>query len=529
MTAPKQGFHIEGSGPEAAFAKAARAVIQHADRVLEVGGAETPLCTAMAAMPEVDGVLSIGLSETAAQRLTATPGMASQLQIDTAAVDTATTEAVAAKVRAFGPNVLILHAGPGEVVWLQQVDLSGFDRCVISFERPDSNLTDRAACKARLKAFGFRKQPALSSRRVWVCSKPARDRFDTNRRPSHQGGWSERIEIHQNAVVQPTVGRSLSAARGVQTASGEDVPLSAHWRHARRMTLPFPRPQVHDAVPGRHLWGGIFYSMFSHFVAESLSRLWALDADVASVVFIKIGEHQSNALAGYHRDLFDLMGVRCPVHIVETPTAFGELVVPGQGFGLGAIVEGTARFKSYLAHNFATDVAADGPEKLYISRSLLGTGKGSILGESVIEARLRDEGYEVFHPQQHDIRTQIARYRAARQVVACDGSALHLLALCQNHRQRVAVICRRKSAETRQIARNIKGFTGVEPCVIQCLDREWQRQTVSKRKGLVMGQPNLPLLHAQLLANGFVTGTAPWAPLTQDQLDGALGADWSPI
>lgn len=517
-------------------AKAAVALIRPKDRVLEIGGGDAPLCAAIADATDVWRILSCGMHRSAAERLLTSHGHDSRVTIRTQTLtlgaQTPGTLNFNEVVETFRPNVLIVHVGPDEAELLQSADLRGFVRSLFDFSRPECRIADMFTAKSQLKKLGFRKQPAQSSRHLWVCTQPATDHFDPANRPSHHGGWSEQIEVHKNAVVQPTVGRSLSAQRGVQTAAGGDIPISGHWRHGRRMTLPFAPPQVGKTLPGRHLWGGIFYRMFSHFVAESLSRLWALDADdgpIDSVVFVKIGENQDSDLAGYHRDLFDLMGVRCPVQVVDTPTAFEELVVPGQGFGLGSIVEGTARFKAYLARNFATDVAPEGPDKLYISRSKLGLGKGSLLGEAVIEEHLRAEGYEIFHPEQHDIRTQVARYKAAQQVVACDGSALHLLALCHKPCQRLAMICRRKSVETRQIARNIHGFTGVPPQVIHCLDGEWQRDTGSKRKGLVMGQPNLAVLHMHLLEGGFVTSTAPWAPLEHDQLVADLGAGWAPV
>ncbi|MEL7092514.1 MAG: glycosyltransferase family 61 protein [Pseudomonadota bacterium] len=495
---------------------AARALIAPGDAVLETGPAMDPLSPRMAA-------------DSAATWRLHSPTWAAPTPSNLT-VDTGKTP-LAALIATRPPDVLILHVGPAEAAALHTTELAGIERCLINFRTPGCTIALMRAAKSRLKALGFAKQGPHSSRWLWVCSRRTAQ-TDAATRPSHKGGWSEQIEMHANAVVQPSVGRSLSAPRGVQTASGADVPLSGHWRHNRRMTLPFSPPPACVDLPGRHLWGGIIYRTFSHFIAESLGRLWALEATpdpIDGVVFVKIGEQQDATLTAFQRDMFALIGVRCPVHVIETPTRVAELVVPGQGFGLGSIVEGTARFKDHLDRHFAKDIAPDGPERLYISRSQLGLGRGSLLGETVIEDHLRAEGYEIFYPEQHDIPTQIARYKAARQVVACDGSALHVLALCRNKSQQVAMICRRKSMETRQIARNIKGFTGRAPVVIHCLDREWQRASGSRRKGLVMGEPNLPTLHAHLSQAGLITGKTPWPALETDALSAALGADWAPI
>ncbi|MFC3119099.1 glycosyltransferase 61 family protein [Jhaorihella thermophila] len=102
------------------------------------------------------------------------------------------------------------------------------------------------------------------------------------------------------------------------------------------------------------------------------------------------------------------------------------------------------KFRTAIHERFAREVEPDGPERLYVSRSALGLGKG-LLGEELLESLLEREGYEIFHPQKHPMQTQIARYKAARQIVAADGSALHLYAMVGRADQRVAMISRRES------------------------------------------------------------------------------------
>ena len=56
---------------------------------------------------------------------------------------------------------------------------------------------------------------------------------------------------------------------------------------------------------------------------------------------------------------------------------------------------------------------------------------------------MREEGYEVFHPQKHSHLEQIQAYKAATHVIAVDCSPLHLLALVGHDAQKVGVIARR--------------------------------------------------------------------------------------
>ena len=74
------------------------------------------------------------------------------------------------------------------------------------------------------------------------------------------------------------------------------------------------------------------------------------------------------------------------------------------------------------------DLSVSGPSKLYVSRSgLLGT-PGQVVFEHQLEKALQAEGYSVFHPQDHDLETQVATYRAADVILGVEGSAFHLVA-----------------------------------------------------------------------------------------------------
>jgi hypothetical protein len=152
---------------------------------------------------------------------------------------------------------------------------------------------------------------------------------------------------------------------------------------------------------------------------------------------------------------------------------------------------------------FARDVAPEGPERLYVSRSALGPGRGGLIGEDRLEACLAAEGYEVFHPEQHDLATQIARYKAARQIVAAEGSALHLFAFVARGDQDVAVIVRRRSGATDRIAAHIAAFAGKPPQLIETLARVWRHRAVD-RKRLDLGELDLPATGVALRAGGFV-------------------------
>ena len=129
------------------------------------------------------------------------------------------------------------------------------------------------------------------------------------------------------------------------------------------------------------------------------------------------------------------------------------------------------------------------------------------MGETVLEKHLEAEGYEIFHPQEHSLEVQIARYRAAKKVIAAEGSSLHLYAFAGGPETEVAMILRRKSKATQHISTHIESFTGVKPLWIEHLRRMWRRVD-TPRKRLWIGEPDFAAMQADLAAGGFISAGA---------------------
>jgi len=132
-----------------------------------------------------------------------------------------------------------------------------------------------------------------------------------------------------------------------------------------------------------------------------------------------------------------------PVHIVKPAARFENLVVPGQGLGLGTISTGTPELRHSFNSRLCAAVEPSGPAKLYVSRSKLSPQSSGILGETTLETQLSNDGYTIFHPQDHSLRSQIAHYRGAEKIIIADGSAGHLVALVCRPDQKIAYIVRR--------------------------------------------------------------------------------------
>lgn len=348
---------------------------------------------------------------------------------------------------------------------------------------------------------------------------------DATRAPSPEGGWSTRILSLKDAVVVPTAETGMVQPSGVFDLAGAYVHEAVLWRD-RPLMVPTDLAEPTETLPGRWIWGGVLLNHFGHFLTESTGRIWAIDAvngAVDGLVFMSKREgDEDGVVKDFHRIFFDLMGVTLPVRIIARPTRVECLEVPGQGFGIGPLAQGTAAFRQFVKTRFARAVPGEGAKRLYISRSELGAVRGGILEETRLETYLAACGFEIFHPQKHPMPVQIARYKAASQIVALDGSALHLLAMVAHEGQEVAIIKRRDSGATDSIVRHLSTFSGREPLVINAILQDWVRSDRSRADRFSFGELDFEALGQALAASGFVPPDAGWTSLTAAESTAAM-------
>lgn len=426
-----------------------------------------------------------------------------------------------AVIEDFRPDVLVIDIEGAELGLLQNTRLTGVRSVIIEFHPAVYELEGVRTCKRRLKKLGFDKRADHSTPFVWACERSAVQPKTNNFPPRPDGGWSHTLRTVENAVVKAQA-HPYQTPSGVQDAEGHDVPEGALWEGKQRRNLPFERPDpVAETIDGTWLWGGTLWLTFSHFIAESLVRLWGLEAaqqKIDGILYMPARPgrwQQRSQLESYQKDVFAALGVELPIRAITDSARVERLIVPGQGFGLGEITAGTPAFRAFMRNRFGRDIAPEGGDKLYISRSGMAKHRhGAPLCEERIEAALKAEGYEIFYPERHDIRTQIARYKAARQVVATEGSALHMLAHLSCEDQRVAVILRRRSGSSLNLLRHIEAFSGNAPLAVDALRAIWQ-PAGSDRARMSLAEIDLPALQDQLRAGGFIAPKGPrWKPLS---------------
>lgn len=313
------------------------------------------------------------------------------------------------------------------------------------------------------------------------------------------------------AILMPERAGDASLASGVLRADQSWAPLSRAWIRARKST-PAPELRAGEAVahlPGRWLFGGHFRGHFGHFLVESTARLWALDhvkGHLDGILYLpyrgQVGPIEQ-AMAG-HAGFFAALGIDLPLKTFGQPTRVDDLVLPELGFGWEDRYAGSPAYRAFMMSRLARAAAPEGGEKLYISRARLPAARGGVLGETVIEENLARAGFEIFHPERHPIATQIARYRAAKTVVALDGSALHLAAYLLPRQARVAMILRRSRANAGDYIRQYQSFLGITPRVIDVIRHDWVAGDVARVDFRSIGELDFPALFRTLAADGFL-------------------------
>ena len=308
------------------------------------------------------------------------------------------------------------------------------------------------------------------------------------------------------ALVVPERDGDAKLASGVLLADGRWCKLSKAWiRAGKAMPAPTlgPDEPVRD-LPGRHLFAGHFRRHFGHFLVESTARLWALDhvPGIESILYLPYRGDTDRGI-DTHDDFFRLLGIDIPLRAYPGVCRVEDLVVPELGFGWGERYAGSPAYRAFIQGRLA-HVAAEGPERLYVSRARLRAERGGVLGEPVIEAAMARAGFEVFYPERHPLAEQIARYKAARQIVGLDGSALHLAAFVVRPDTQVTMILRRTRANIADYRLQFQSFAGITPAEIDAIRTDWISGNADRADFQSVGELDFALLFARLRSLGHL-------------------------
>ena len=340
------------------------------------------------------------------------------------------------------------------------------------------------------------------------------------------------IRVLENAVVVPWgQGTRVRMARpaGVFTSEGQYCEDAMTFRSSQRPTTVIaepPKPEdVKEELAGTTLFGGLAYGHFGHALCESTARLWALDdydGQIDNVLFLpkkkftwpirSLGQTQAIARS---------LGIEVPLVAFNNPVRVERLVIAPQGFGVNDMIGASPEFRAFTDRHWRQRVQASGPEKLYISRTEVFRKRGRLLLEEYLERRLMAEGFEIFHPQQHDLDTQLARYKAAKTIISTDNSALHLAAFVAAPECKVAILLRRPGNIFLDFQEQLRRFAGIDPLIIDACHRFWFREGETVQFNEIIALADFEKIGNALAMHGYVTD-GDWRNPNDAEVEGAL-------
>ncbi|WP_261331703.1 glycosyltransferase family 61 protein [Maritalea mobilis] len=342
--------------------------------------------------------------------------------------------------------------------------------------------------------------------------------FDPSRRIDWTPHW------HTDTLVVPWGANAAPGARraaGLFDNQGRLLPQGHCYRYmAGSITIEPELPEDADTpeqLPGQWLFGGLFYGHFGHFLVETTSRLWALEAlealgGVDGIIF-----HPKNQFTHERRQykhlepFFDALGLsHLQLRAPQSPVRVEKLAVPDPGFGIAEMAAGRPEYRDWMRANLGQDIAPNAAEDIYISRSELPAKRGSVVLESRIEALMEDAGYTVFHPQNYPLEAQIATYKGARRIVSLDASSLHLAAMLVPTGAKVAILNRGPSNNIEDYVRQFRHFAQIDPLRIEAVTGFFHptgRRIIKRETHALL---DFPAVGQALEEAGFIASASGW-------------------
>jgi hypothetical protein len=322
-----------------------------------------------------------------------------------------------------------------------------------------------------------------------------------------------KMEVINNAIVMPLTYYTKNINSHVATFNGgvyyensNNCKLSLHLKNGA-MNVPEKVENIYaeQFVAGEHIFGGLLKNEhFGHFFAESLARLWAvgiLHQNISSIVYYL---RDSNIkIPNFIYDTLKLIRPDLTISIVDKPTKYERLFVPEQivhskiGF-----LRGSNEVKAIFKHLNVIDNTK--PEKIYVSRTKLKSNEGGIICENVLEKNLENDGYTIFHPQEHTVEEQISFYASAKKLIFAEGSAFHAYVTVSNPEQKIYLIRRRPMSIV--FDWQLYSFTKI---ILDCpafISYLYIPQNDKLSLLRAQAEINFNLLRQSLINQGFITG-----------------------
>ncbi|MFL5252649.1 MAG: glycosyltransferase 61 family protein [Rhodopila sp.] len=212
---------------------------------------------------------------------------------------------------------------------------------------------------------------------------------------------------------------------GMYDRNGRSLPAFRHpWLRDR------PLGEVPPVTAGEAIFGGLLMSHFGYVLRDSLSRLWFLRQRPDLTVLWRWIDLQvpDDAWPGWMEALFRMVGLdKHRYQIIRAPMTMEKLILPDSGLPAPNTL-----------HPLQARILACQPplgphrgRRIWLSRHTLPDRFGRMIGEDVLEDRLRDLGWTVICPETLPVSAQVDLFATEAVVAGFIGSAFHAVLLAQ--------------------------------------------------------------------------------------------------
>jgi hypothetical protein len=328
----------------------------------------------------------------------------------------------------------------------------------------------------------------------------------------------EPVTLVEDALVIPSrrIGKTLILP-GVVDAQGSPVVDALGFTGGQAIWTDWEdrsKLDVTDHCAGTWLYGGIGFAHFGHFLFESISRLWAVEAlgeSIQGIVFV--GPRPLLGFSDQVRQVLEALDVRLPIRMVNGPTSFERLYVPRQGSGVGPLAAGTPTFRSFVRDKLTRIAPKAGVGKIYLTREAYALQRGGIFAETRLRELLEKSGYTAYAPERHSFEDQIATYRGASHIIGPDSSALHLVAYVAAPETPVAIVLRRHDG-ARDLLPQLTGHLGRKPVVVNAISQILRRSNQPNANWALFADLDFRAIYFVLRQSGFIRGRPAWQNLS---------------
>lgn len=212
-----------------------------------------------------------------------------------------------------------------------------------------------------------------------------------------------------------------------------------------RYQIPAPEKYVSKAV-----FGGWFHEQFGHFLTDSIARMWYFQREKdLDFYFFPMDLRHCRLSFRHIQEFQSVIGFRADqIKIIETPTMFGELVIPDRAFD--QLLNPSPLLDTLAKGLNWTPGEVPVAKKVYFKRGdPRWSGEAVLLGEDSFERYIETQGYKVIDLVKTEagdgrsISDQFEYIKNAETLIIPEGSAAYWTLLSQNSNKRMVILSRR--------------------------------------------------------------------------------------